>query len=125
MEIKRTKERIDKTGEIFTPTELVKEIFEKFPKDAFIKPEKTFIDPACGDGNFLIEVLKNKLSNGHAPSQALSTIYGIDIMEDNVAECRRRLLVLAGPNEENTKLVNKNIKIGDSLKIANFDTFFN
>ncbi len=124
MAIKRTKERIDKTGEIFTPKELVNEILAKLPNDAFINPEKTFIDPACGDGNFLVEVLVNKLNNNHDPLQALSTIYGIDIMQDNIQECKKRLLQITGFSTEAQQIVNRNIKLGNALHIDNFELFF-
>ena len=115
MEIKRTKDRIDKTGEIFTPKELVNEILNKFPDFAFADEDKTFCDPACGDGNFLIEVLLRKLKNGHNIQKALSTIYGVDIMEDNIELCKNNLLKIVGDSEENRKIVNNNIICNNSL----------
>jgi type I restriction-modification system DNA methylase subunit len=124
MEIERTKERVDKTGEIFTPSELVKEILSKLPEESFTNPNKSFIDPACGDGNFLVEVLNLKLSKSHDVIQALSNIYGIDIMEDNVQECKRRLLEIAGNDKQHQNIVDRNIKVGDALKITDFEFFF-
>ena len=50
------------------------------------------IDPSCGDGQFLGEILIRKMENGSTFDQALSTIYGVDLMQDNVDECRKRLL---------------------------------
>ena len=86
------KENIRKqSGEDFTPKSLVNEILDKLPKDLFIH-NKSFIDPACGNGNFLIEVLKRKLDNKHDPLEAIKSIYGTDIMLDNIKECRLRLL---------------------------------
>lgn len=111
MAIKRTKERIDRTGEIFTPVELVKEILNRLPKNVFSKSDKTFCDPACGDGNFLVEILKRKLKNGHHPSEALSTLYGVDIMEDNVKECRKRLLKIVMDSSIDLKLKQKYLDI--------------
>ena len=122
MEIKRTKDRIDKTGEIFTPKELVNEILDKFPDFAFTDENKTFCDPACGDGNFLIEILLRKLKNGHNIHKALSTIYGVDIMDDNVELCKSNLLKIVGDNEENRKIVYNNIVCYNSL---NYDWCFN
>ncbi len=90
--INRTKERIKQTGEVFTPLELVDEILDKLPPEVFTDPTKTFLDPACGDGNFLVCVLDRKLKNGHKPVDALSTIYGVDIMPDNIRQCKARLL---------------------------------
>lgn len=124
MAIKRSKERVDKTGEIFTPKALVDEILSKLPEDAFNDPNKTFIDPACGDGNFLIEILNNKLSNNHSYIQALSTIYGIDLMEDNIKECQKRLLQIVGDKIEHQEIITKNIKVGNALNIADFEEFF-
>ena len=89
--IVRDKERIDQTGEVFTPTPLVNEILDQLPTGLFKDSTKTFCDPSCGDGQFLIEVLKRKLVNGSTAWEASKTIYGVDIMEDNVELCRKRL----------------------------------
>lgn len=91
----KTKERIKATGEVFTPQWLVDEMLDKLPQDVFTNPEKTFIDPACGDGNFLVRVLERKIQNGSTPLQALQTTYGVDIMQDNIDDCRRRLITVA------------------------------
>lgn len=91
----KTEERIKATGEVFTPQWLVDEMLDKLPQDVFTNPEKTFIDPACGDGNFLVRVLERKIQNGSTPLQALQTTYGIDIMPDNIDECRKRLIIAA------------------------------
>lgn len=93
--IDRSKDRIKQTGEIFTPLPLVDEILDKLPPDQFTDPTKTFVDPAAGDGNFLIRVIAYKIYNGATPKQALSTTYGVDIMEDNISHCRGRLLTHA------------------------------
>jgi hypothetical protein len=88
------KERERQTAEIFTPLSLVNEMLDKlefYAPENFTDPTKTFIDPACGNGNFLIEILKRKLKHT-APAQAVSTIYGVDIMIENIIECRIRLL---------------------------------
>ena len=93
--INRTRERIKQTGEIFTPLPLVDEILDKLPPELFKDPTKTFIDPACGDGNFLVRVVAYKIANGLTAEQALSTTYGIDLMEDNVSHARGRVLTHA------------------------------
>ena len=87
----KTQERIKLLGEVFTPTELVLEMLDKLPDDVWTDPTKTFLDPTCGNGQFLIAVLTVKKALGHNLEQALSTIYGADIMEDNVVECIERL----------------------------------
>lgn len=90
--INRTADRVKETEEVFTPTWLVQETLNHLPAVAFTDPEKTFIDNSCGDGQFLGEVLIRKVQNGIPFDVALSTIYGVDLMEDNVALCRERLL---------------------------------
>jgi type I restriction-modification system DNA methylase subunit len=101
------------TGEVFTPTELVKEMLDNLPSDSFTDPEKTFCDPSCGNGQFLSEVLLRKLQNGIDFETALSTIYGVDIMLDNVKLCQDRLLCGV---EELRHIVEKNIVCADALK---------
>ena len=91
MTIQRSKDRIKQTGEVFTPLPLVDEILDKLPPEVFTDPTKSFLDPACGDGNFLIRVLHYKLSHNHDPIHALSTTYGVDIMPDNITQCKARL----------------------------------
>ena len=116
--IDRDKLRIKKTAEVFTPTDLVQEMLEKIEqKDPtlFSDPNKTFLDNSCGDGQFLSEVVIRKIEKSNCTLlQALSTTYGIDLMEDNINECRRRL---AGPNPtpEILEILNKNIVCHDAL----------
>lgn len=93
--VERNEARIRATGEVFTPKELVDKILDRMfevDRRVFRDPFRTFLDPACGDGEFLAGVLYRKLEANHEFEQALSTLYGIDIMLDNVKECRRRLL---------------------------------
>lgn len=88
------KERRRQSAEDFTPSFLVNQILDKmseYASDILTDPEKTIIDPACGNANMLIEVLKRKLLH-MSPTQAISTIYGCDIFENNITECRLRLL---------------------------------
>ena len=91
--IQDRKERRKTSGEDFTPTSLVNEILDKLTdsNNSVWEREKTFIDPACGDGQFLVEVLKRKLKK-YNPIKALETIFGCDIMMDNIEICRLRLL---------------------------------
>jgi hypothetical protein len=90
--VERDQNRVKSTGEVFTPNNAVQKMLNLIPEDFFIDPIKTAIDPACGDGQWLAEILWRKLNHGHTFEQALSTIYGVDIMQDNIIECRRRLL---------------------------------
>jgi len=90
-DITRDEYRIRKTAEVFTPTDLVIEICQQLDIDQFA-PGKTVIDPACGDGQFLIVALGIKMYHfGMSREDALEDIYGVDIMRDNVDLCKRRL----------------------------------
>jgi hypothetical protein len=110
--VDRDKLRIKQTAEVFTPTPLVQEMLDKLEEEdptLFADQTKIFLDNSCGDGQFLSEVIIRKMErSGCSLEQALSTTYGVELMEDNVIECRKRL---AGPNptEEILKIVQKNI----------------
>jgi type I restriction-modification system DNA methylase subunit len=110
--VERSNLRVKATGEVFTPTPLVQEILDKLDPILFTDPTKTFIDPSCGDGQFLGEVLIRKIENGSTFEQALGTIYGVDLMQDNVDLCRDRLLC---GREDLRHIVEKNIVCHDGL----------
>ena len=110
--VQRDKLRIKATGEIFTPTGLVTEILDQFPASVFADPTKTFCDPSCGDGQFLSEILIRKMQNGIDFETAISTLYGVDIMQDNVDLCRDRLLC---GRQDLQHIVVKNIVCADSI----------
>jgi len=110
--IERDAIRIKATQEIFTPTEMVKDLLNTLDPNLFVDSEQPFIDPTCGDGQFLGEILIRKLENGHTFEQALETIYGVDLMQDNVDLCRERLLC---GQEHLRHIVEKNIVCADAL----------
>lgn len=116
--VDRDKLRVKQTAEVFTPTPLVQEMLDKLEESdstLFSDPTKTFLDNSCGDGQFLSEVVIRKMErSGCSLEQALKTTYGVDLMEDNVNECRKRL---AGPEPtpEILEIVNKNIVCHDAL----------
>lgn len=111
--LERDKLRIKKTAEVFTPTKSVRELLDELDQNILSNPEKTIIDPACGDGQFLGEALIKKLEYGIDFEQALSTIYGVDLMQDNVDLCRERLLC---GQEHLRHIVEKNIVCADALR---------
>ena len=111
--VERDKLRVKSTGEVFTPTPLVQEILEKLPIEQFTDTTKTFLDPSCGDGQFLGEVLIRKMENGSTFEQALSTTYGVDLMQDNVDLCRERLLC---GREDLRYIAEQNIVCADGLR---------
>lgn len=114
--IKRDQTRITQTEEIFTPTELVQkslDLLELQNPNIFKDVNKTFIDNSCGDGQFLGEIVIRKIENGLTFEEALSTTYGVDLMQDNVDMCRERLL--AG-QEHLRPIVERNIICADALR---------
>lgn len=89
--VERAVDRIKATGEIFTPDSLVIEMVSYLDVNLF-GPGKTVLDPACGDGQFLLAAKYIKMNaHGMSEAAALQDIYGVDIMRDNVDLCRRRL----------------------------------
>jgi len=111
--IEREHNRVKTTGEVFTPTERVEKELDKMDPKLFTDPTKTFLDPACGDGQFLASVLYRKLQNDIDFEAALSTIYGVDLMPDNVKLCQDRLLC---GREDLRHIVEKNIVCADGLR---------
>lgn len=113
--VERDNLRVKQTAEVFTPTPLVQEMLDELPEEVFTDPSKTFLDNSCGDGQFLSEVVIRKMEcSGCTFEQALSTVYGVELMPDNVELCKRRL---AGPNptQEILNILEKNIVCADSL----------
>lgn len=114
--IERDKLRVKETEEIFTPTVLVQsslDLFERQNPNCFKDKTKTFLDNSCGDGQFLGEVLIRKVANGIDFETALGTIYGVDLMADNVELCRTRMLC---GREDLRHIVERNIVCADALQ---------
>ena len=111
--VDRENTRVKANGEVFTPTWLVEEILDEMDQEMFMCPNKTFLDPSVGDGQFLSSVLYRKLQSGIDFEQALSTVYGVDLMEDNVELCRERLLC---GREDLRHIVEQNIVCADGLR---------
>lgn len=89
--VERTIDRVKASAEVFTPSALVVEILQ-YTDVSIFAPGRTVLDPACGDGQFLVAAKWIKiLHHGMDPEDALHDIYGVDIMRDNVDICRRRL----------------------------------
>ena len=114
--IDRDSVRTKATQEVFTPTALVQSILDEFPVGIFQDHNKTFLDNSCGDGQFLSEVLIRKIENGSTFEQALRTIYGVDLMQDNVKLCQDRLLC---GREDLRHIVEQNIVCADALEYKN------
>ena len=123
----KSKKRVTDHGEVFTSAREVNAMLD-LVKQETERIDSRFLEPACGTGNFLVEVLRRKLAiveNRYKKSQleyeryaviAISSIYGIDILEDNVVECRNRLIEMF--NKQYTTFYKGNCKeeCGKSIK---------
>ena len=99
----KTKQRIADHGEVFTPEWLVDDMLD-LVKDESERIDSRFLEPACGSGNFLVRILRRKLAAVDAKYSkseferrnyallGVMCIYGIELLEDNIAECREILL---------------------------------
>lgn len=112
---KKREDRHKITQEDFTPPNIVKVLCDNISEDEYKDHESTFMDNSCGIGNILIEVLKRKLSYCSTIDDAivsLKSIYGVDIMADNVEECRNNLYeTIINVFPEITKDFNINFKV--------------
>lgn len=140
----KSKQRVTDHGEVFTAEREVNAMLDMVKQETE-RIDSRFLEPACGDGNFLAEVLKRKLAvveDRYGKSQleferylviGISSIYGVDILEDNAIECRARLFRIV--DEKYTSLfrdkckdecrrsikflLNRNILWGNALDFTN------
>jgi N-6 DNA Methylase len=103
MTLIRSKKRVADHGEVFTPPRTV-EAMLNLVKAETERVDSRFLEPACGSGNFLVRVLQRKLATvelkfgksdfekRHYALLALMCLYGIELLPDNIAECRANLL---------------------------------
>ena len=125
----KSKARVKERGEVFTAEREVKAMCDLIPEEVWQDITKTFLEPACGNGNFLVEIFERKLKyckDEKDGLKALASIVGIDIAEDNCFESRVRLMTMyckAFPKASGASLLlasgilQNNIICGDSLKI--------
>lgn len=141
----KSRKRVADHGEVFTNEREVNDMLD-LVKNETERIDSRFLEPACGSGNFLVEILQRKLNivnTIYGKSQndyeryaiiAISSIYGIDILPDNIIECRNNLLTLfiEAYNRSfkviNSKVIvtadyilNKNIILGDALTLMSVD----
>lgn len=91
----KSKRRVKDFAEVFTAEREVKAMCDLIPPETWENITSTFLEPACGTGNFLSEIYSRKLQycrNEKDGLKALASIYGVDIQSDNVAESRLRLV---------------------------------
>lgn len=142
----KLKQRVEEHGEVFTNEREVNAMLDMVKQETE-RIDSRFLEPACGNGNFLSEVLRRKLAvvtERYSKSQieyerytfvAVSSIYGVDILQDNVEECRERLYdIVKDTYEQQFKddcrpevldsiryLLSKNILCGDALTLTASD----
>ena len=144
----KSRERVQKHGEVFTAPREVNAMLD-LVKNETERLDSRFLEPACGDGNFLVEILRRKLAVANSNYQkhqsqlqyekdailAVSSIYGIDILTDNAQECRVRLLEIFKEQYQSLFpkslkpecvtsaefLLSKNIILGDALTYRRID----
>jgi hypothetical protein len=105
MTLVKSKQRVADHGEVFTPPWMVNAMLD-LVKDETERIDSRFLEPACGDGNFLVQILRRKLAavelkycksdfeRRHYALLALMCLYGIELLTDNIAECRANLLAI-------------------------------
>ena len=90
----KSRERVKKFGEVFTPPEIVNKMLDELPKDFFSDLNQKFLEPAAGEGVFLMEILKRKLNFADSPEkmfQAVKSLFAIEIQSDNLQKLRENL----------------------------------
>ena len=142
MSLIKSKQRVADHGEVFTPPWLVEAMLD-LVKDETERIDSRFLEPACGDGNFLIQILKRKLASveqkygksdferRHFALFALMCLYSIELLSDNVADCRANLLEIFGeylkldPSDDVYRagfyVLSQNLVHGDAMKMRTHD----
>src|SRR5271169_4533566 len=99
----KSKKRVADHGEVFTPLWMVEAMLD-LVKSETERIDSRFLEPACGNGNFLVQILRRKLAavelkygksdfeKRHYSLLALMCLYGIELLTDNIADCRANLL---------------------------------
>lgn len=99
----RSRKRVADHGEVFTPAWMVEAMLD-LVKGETERIDSRFLEPACGNGNFLVQILRRKLAavelkygqsdfeRRHYALLALMSVYGIELLPDNIADCRANLL---------------------------------
>ena len=138
----KTKQRVSDHGEVFTPAWMVEAMLD-LVKGETERIDSRFLEPACGDGNFLVQILRRKLAavelkygksdfeRRYYALLAIMCIYGIELLPDNIADCRANLLEILAEYlnlDESGELyqaafyvLSQNLVHGDALKMRTHD----
>jgi len=142
MSLIKSKKRVADHGEVFTPPWLVERMLD-LVKGESERIDSRFLEPACGSGNFLVRILARKLGTvelkyGRSKFEkhiyglvALASCYGIELLADNIVECRAKLMALFSdymsitPNDEAwhaaSHILSLNLIHGDALSMLAAD----
>jgi len=142
MNFVKSKQRVADHGEVFTPPWMVEAMLD-LVKGETERIDSRFLEPACGSGNFLVQILQRKLAavelkygksdfeRQHYALLALMCIYGIELLPDNIAECRANLLEIVAEHlrvEDSAELyraaswvLSQNLVHGDALTMRTHD----
>ncbi len=138
----KSKHRVASHGEVFTPLWMVEEMLD-LVKEETERIDSRFLEPACGSGNFLVQILRRKLAavdlkygkfefdRQHYALLGLMCIYGIELLPDNIAECRANMLEIMSEYLNLTEtdnfyrasfyVLSQNLVHGDALKMRTPD----
>ena len=111
-----------KTQEFFTPYSIVKRMADKIPNSYWSDPTKTFLEPSFGSGQFVVYIVWSRIQHGVDWETTLKTLYGVELMPDNVLECHNRVIDLLDKLgiefDERTarKIMKKNLVCSDFFK---------
>lgn len=142
MKLVRSKQRVADHGEVFTPEWMVGAMLD-LVKDESERIDSRFLEPACGNGNFLVQVLRRKLAavdlkygksdfeREHYALLAVMCIYGIELLPDNIKECRATLIAVLAQHLNLTStdklylaarfVLSQNLVHGDALALRRDD----
>jgi len=97
----KQQDRVDQTGEVFTPRSLIREMLNRLPNSVWFDPNKRWLEPSAGDGNFLVEVKARLLQAGHDKIHILENmLFSVELIDDNHWALQHRLgyLIDGQPN---------------------------
>lgn len=80
--------------EFFTPYSIVKRMCDKIPDEDWADQTKTFLEPSFGSGQFVVYIVWNRIQHGVDWETAINTLYGVELMADNVIETHNRVIDL-------------------------------
>ncbi len=117
----------DRTAtEVFTPAWTVRNMCDMLERESpgVFDPERTFLEPSCGEGNFVLEILRRKFQRCTCRqdyTMALESVYGLEIQADNIRACIRNVTELCyhyfRPTQKDLQIINDHYIMCDSIKI--------